>query len=251
MNFLALVRLDKWIAQTLIVSRKDASGMIRAGRVSVNGQKSVPDAKVDPEKDTVSVDAEPVSYAKYLYFMLNKPAGLVCANEDKRDGTVLSLFPKEYRAKGISTVGRLDKDTVGLLLVTNDGALAHKLLSPKSHAEKTYFVRTDKPFVPEDIGTMRRGIVIDGKNTAPARLELCENDAFGAYVTLTEGKFHEVKRLCYACGEKEVLYLRRDRFAGLSLDETLESGEWRALTETEISLLKAAPAEKDKITENL
>ena len=221
MNSLALVRLDKWIAQTLIVSRKDASGMIRAGRVSVNGQKSVPDAKVDPEKDTVSVDAEP------------------------------SLFPKECRDKGISTVGRLDKDTVGLLLVTNDGALAHKLLSPKSHAEKTYFVRTDKPFVPEDIETMRRGIVIDGKNTAPARLELCENDAFGAYVTLTEGKFHEVKRLCYACGEKEVLYLRRDRFAGLSLDETLESGEWRALTETEISLLKAAPAEKDKITENL
>ncbi len=248
---MALVRLDKWIAQTLIVSRKDASGMIRAGRVTVNGQKSVPDAKVDPETDTVTADGTPIGYAKHLYFMLNKPAGLVCANEDKRDGTVLSLFPKEYRDKGLSTVGRLDKDTVGLLLVTNDGALSHKLLSPKSHAEKTYFVRADKPFAPEDIETMRRGIVIDGKNTAPARLELCESDAFCAYVTLTEGKFHEVKRLCYACGEKEVLYLRRDRFAGLVLDETLACGAWRALTEPEIALLRTGSAEKDKITENL
>ena len=225
--------------------------MIRAGRVTVNGQKSAPDAKVDPETDTVTADGKPISYAQHLYFMLNKPAGLVCANEDKRDGTVLSLFPKEYRDKGLSTVGRLDKDTVGLLLVTNDGVLAHKLLSPKSHAEKTYFVRVDKPFVPEDIETMRRGIVIDGKNTAPAQLELCESDRLCAHVTLTDGKFHEVKRLCYACGEKEVLYLRRDRFAGLVLDATLACGAWRALTEPEIALLRTGSAEKDKITENL
>lgn len=225
--------------------------MIRAGRVTVNGQKSVPDAKVDPETDTVTADGKPISYAQHLYFMLNKPAGLVCANEDKRDGTVLSLFPKEYRDKGLSTVGRLDKDTVGLLLVTNDGVLAHKLLSPKSHAAKTYFVRVDKPFVPEDIETMRRGIMIDGKNTAPAQLELCESDRLCAHVTLTDGKFHEVKRLCYACGEKEVLYLRRDRFAGLVLDETLACGAWRALTEPEIALLRTGSAEKDKITENL
>ena len=225
--------------------------MIRAGRVTVNGQKSVPDAKVDPETDTVTADGKPISYAQHLYFMLNKPAGLVCANEDKRDGTVLSLFPKEYRDKGLSTVGRLDKDTVGLLLVTNDGVLAHKLLSPKSHAKKTYFVRADKPFVPEDIETMRRGIVIDGKNTAPAQLELCESDRLCAHVTLTDGKFHEVKRLCYACGEKEVLYLRRDRFAGLVLDATLACGAWRALTEPEIALLRTGSAEKGKITENL
>lgn len=225
--------------------------MIRAGRVTVNGQKSVSDAKVDPETDTVTADGKPISYAQHLYFMLNKPAGLVCANEDKRDGTVLSLFPKEYRDKGLSTVGRLDKDTVGLLLVTNDGVLAHKLLSPKSHAEKTYFVRADKPFVPEDIETMRRGIVIDGKNTAPAQLELCESDRLCAHVTLTDGKFHEVKRLCYACGEKEVLYLRRDRFAGLVLDATLACGAWRALTEPEIALLRTGSAEKGKITENL
>lgn len=238
MNALALVRLDKWIAQTLVVSRRDASAAIRAGRVNVNGERSSPDAKVEPEKDTVCFDGEPVNYTPFLYFMLNKPAGLVCANDDKRDGTVMSLFPKEYLDKGLSTVGRLDKDTVGLLLVTNDGALAHKLLSPKSHAEKTYFVTADKPFVPEDIETMRRGIVIDGKNTAPARLELSGEDACSAYVTLTEGKFHQVKRLCYACGEKEVLFLRRDRFAGLALDPSLDRGAWRALTKEEIGLLK-------------
>lgn len=245
---MALVRLDKWIAQTLVISRKEASMAIRAGRVTVEGCAAVSaDTKVDAQLAEVRFDGKKVGYTEHLYFMLNKPAGLVCANEDARDGTVMALFPKEYRDKGISTVGRLDKDTVGLLLVTDDGALAHRLLSPKSHAEKTYFVKTDKPFAPEDIETMRRGIVIEGKNTAPAHLELCADDPFSAYVTLTEGKFHEVKRLCYACGEKEVVYLRRDRFAGLSLDLAIAEGEWRALTESELQILKKNAEKQGKL----
>lgn len=237
---MALVRIDKWIAQTLVISRKEASAAVRARRVTVNGRTVGADEKVDPERDTVLFDGKPLAYTEHLYFMLNKPSGLVCANEDAHDGTVMALFPKEYRDKGLSTVGRLDKDTVGLLIVTEDGALAHRLLSPKQHVEKTYFVTADKPFVPEDIVVMRRGIVIEGKNTAPALLELCEHDPYSARVTLTEGKFHEVKRLCYACGEKNVTCLRRERFAGLELDATLAEGEWRALTAEELAVLKKA-----------
>ena len=234
------LRLDKYIASALVLSRKDAAAAVRRGRVCVNGAaERSGDAKVDPARDSVTFDGAPVAYAEFLYFMLNKPAGLVCANEDKRDGTVMSLFPPEYLDKGIFTVGRLDKDTVGLLVVTNDGALAHTLLSPKSHAEKTYLVTADKPFLSEDIDTMRRGIVIEGKNTAPARLDLSSDNPYEARVTLTEGKFHEVKRLCYACGEKNVLALQRIRFAGLVLDQTLAEGKWRPLTGAEIKNLKS------------
>ncbi len=234
-----LVRLDKYIASVLVVSRKDAAAFIKKGRITVNGvcAKSG-DSKVDSEKDTVTFDGETLTYSEFLYFMLNKPKGFVCAAEDRRDGTVLELFPPEYRAKGISTVGRLDKDTTGLLIITNDGALTHALLSPKNHVEKTYLVTCDKPFCEGDKQTMLDGITIDGKQTAPARLELSE-DAFTARVTLTEGKFHEVKRLCYACGEKEVTSLERLTFAGLALDETLDRGEWRELTGEELALLKS------------
>ncbi len=234
-----MVRLDKYISASLVISRKDASGLIRKGRVTVDGclAKSA-DMKIDPDSSTVICDGEPLSYSEFIYIMLNKPKGLVCSSEDRRDNTVISLFPVEYTDKGISCVGRLDKDTTGLLLVTNDGALAHRLLSPKHHAEKKYFVTADKPFTEADIETMKKGIVIEGKNTAPALLELIHEKPECAYVTLTEGKFHEVKRLCYACGQKEVTALDRTEFAGLSLDPALAEGEWRLLTEDEINILK-------------
>ena len=235
---MAKIRLDKYIASALIISRKDAAALIKKGRITVNGlvEKSS-DAKIE-DGSTVVFDGERLVYSEHLYFMLNKPKGLVCASEDRRENTVISLFPKEYADKGISCVGRLDKDTVGLLLVTNDGALSHRLLSPKSETPKKYLVRTDKPFDVADIETMRRGIVIEGKNTAPAALEICAENPFEATITVTEGKFHEVKRLCYACGEKEVVFLKRLEFGALRLDESLAEGEWRALTDEEIKMMK-------------
>ena len=233
-----MVRLDKLISATLVISRKDATIAVKKGRVTVNGEVvKKADMKVDTEKDKITFDGESISYSEYIYIMLNKPKGLVCASEDRKDNTVISLFPVEYTDKGISCVGRLDKDTTGLLIVTNDGALAHKLLSPKYEKEKVYYVTADKPFAETDKETMLKGIVIEGKNTAPAKLELIPENPECAYVTLTEGKFHEVKRLCYACGEKQVLELKRTEFCGLSLDENLDEGEWRNLTEEEIEIL--------------
>lgn len=235
-----MIRLDKYIASTLLVGRREASDIIRKGRISVDGKivKSA-DSKIDSEKSCVEFDGKKLSYSEFIYIMLNKPAGLVCSSEDRKESTVISIFPKEYTDKGISCVGRLDKDTTGLLLVTNDGPLSHNLLSPKHHAKKKYFVVCDKPFEQSDIEIMKKGIVIEGKNTAPATLELTE-EPMCAYVTLTEGKFHEVKRLCYACGQKEVIQLRRTEFAGLILDDKLSEGEWRFLTEEEIKKLKNA-----------
>jgi len=233
-----VVRLDKLISATLVISRKDATIAIKKGRVTVNGEvMKKADAKVDADNDKITFDGESIAYSEHIYVMLNKPKGLVCASEDRKDNTVISLFPIEYTDKGISCVGRLDKDTTGLLIVTNDGALAHKLLSPKSQKEKVYYVTADKPFTEADKDTMLKGIVIEGKNTAPAKLSLIEGQPENAYVTLTEGKFHEVKRLCYACGEKEVLELKRTEFCGLKLDEALDEGDWRNLTEDEIAIL--------------
>ncbi len=228
------IRLDKMVADMLVVGRKEAAAYLKKGNVQVNGRTVTDGAyKADPQSDVIIFEGKPVTYSPYLYLMLNKPSGYVCSSGGKDGESVLSLFPAAYRDKGIACVGRLDKDTVGLLLVTNDGQTAHRLLAPKTHAEKRYYVRCDKPFLPEDAEILRRGIVIEGKNTAPARLERIENDPFAAFVTLTEGKFHEVKRLCYACGEKEVLTLRRDAFAGLTLDPTLAEGDWRPLTDDE------------------
>ncbi len=238
---MSVIRLDKYVSSSLIVSRKDASGIIRSGRISVNGTVCKAfDKKVEPDADSIALDGEMLSYSEYIYIMLNKPSGLICASEDAKAKTVFSLFPKEYADKGLSCVGRLDKDTFGLLLLTNDGALAHRLLSPKSKITKKYFVKCDKPFSASDGDVLREGIVIEGKRTSPAALEICENDEKSAYITLTDGKFHEIKRLCYACGAKEVVFLKRVEFASLKLDEFLEYGEWRNLTDDETNKLKSA-----------
>ena len=168
--------------------------------------------------------------------MLNKPAGLISSTE-KNDSSVLSLFDKSYADKGLFPCGRLDKDTVGLLIMTTDGDLAHRLLSPKHHAEKTYYVECDKEFTDDDVALMEEGIMMDGKKTQPALLEILD-DKSTALITLTEGKFHEIKRLCYACRQKDVTYLKRLTFGGIVLDENLEEGEWRNLTEQELEILR-------------
>ncbi len=170
--------------------------------------------------------------------MLNKPQGLISSTDDASEKTVMSLFDKSYCDKGLFPCGRLDKDTVGLLIMTTDGALAHRLLSPKHHAQKLYFVKCDNAFTADDIALMKDGIMMDGKKTKPAILEICEDTCCGK-ITLTEGKFHEIKRLCYACGKKEVLYLKRLSFGNIQLDENLEEGSWRHLTQEEIEILKS------------
>ena len=168
--------------------------------------------------------------------MLNKPAGLISSTE-RNDSSVLSLFDKAFADKGLFPCGRLDKDTVGLLIMTTDGELAHRLLSPKHHAEKTYYVECDKEFTEDDVSLMKEGIMMDGKKTKEAVLEILE-DKNTALITLTEGKFHEIKRLCYACKQKDVTYLKRLTFGGIVLDENLEEGEWRNLTDEEIAILR-------------
>ncbi|MBO4950186.1 MAG: rRNA pseudouridine synthase [Clostridia bacterium] len=230
------VRLDKYISSTLVVSRKDAVSLIKSGRVSVNGNvKPKGDDKVDDSIDEVLFDGQKLTFAENIYIMLNKPRGLISATDGQ--GTVLSLFDKAFSDKGLFPCGRLDKDTVGLLIMTTDGALAHRLLSPKHHAEKTYYVECDKEFTQDDVTLMKEGIMMDGKKTQPAVLEILD-DPKTARITLTEGKYHEIKRLCYACRQKEVLLLKRLTFGGISLDESLSAGEWRELTDEELTILR-------------
>jgi len=233
---LAKVRLDKYISSTLVISRKDAVSLIKSGRVSVNGNvKPKGDDKVDDSLDEVLFDGQKLTFAENIYIMLNKPRGLISATDGQ--GTVLSLFDKAFSDKGLFPCGRLDKDTVGLLIMTTDGALAHRLLSPKHHAEKTYYVECDKEFTQDDVTLMKEGIMMDGKKTQPAVLEILD-DPKTAHITLTEGKYHEIKRLCYACRQKDVLFLKRLTFGGISLDESLSEGEWRELTDEELTILR-------------
>ncbi|MBQ7400247.1 MAG: rRNA pseudouridine synthase [Clostridia bacterium] len=235
---MAKIRLDKFISSTLVISRKDATSLIKSGRICVVGSPKIkPDDKVDDSLDEVLFDGERITFAENIYIMLNKPMGLISSTDDKSERTVLSLFDKSYADKGLFPCGRLDKDTVGLLIMTTDGALAHRLLSPKHHAEKTYYVECDKEFTEDDVALMKQGIMMDGKMTKPATLQIL-NDQKCAHITLTEGKFHEIKRLCYACRQKEVLYLKRLTFGGIHLDESLSEGEWRILSDEEIATLR-------------
>ena len=230
------IRLDKLLADSGRWSRKEAKELIRQGRVLVNDITSrESDRKIDPEPDRVTADGSPVNWEEYIYLMLNKPAGVLTATEDKRDRTVLDLVPKEYYRPGLAPVGRLDKDTVGLLLLTNNGPLAHHLLSPRHHVDKTYLAQVDGIGREEDISAFRAGIELaDGTKCLPAELEilgpgLCQ-------VTVREGKFHQVKRMLASRG-LPVRQLKRLTMGPLRLDEGLKEGDIRPLTGEEIALL--------------
>ena len=230
-------RLDKFISSQLPdVSRKDAREMLRRGEVSVNGavERSA-DRKVDAEKDAVKVSGTVIGYKKHLYIMLNKPAGVVCATRDGLSETVLELLPPHLRRQGLFPAGRLDKDTVGFVLITDDGALAHRILSPKNHVDKEYFVRL-RDDIPENAEEMfMAGIMLDDGMCLPARLKRLS--ARECELTLCEGRYHQIKRMFGALGN-EVLYLKRTKIAGIVLDENLTEGEARELTEDErINLL--------------
>ena len=234
-------RLDKIIASTGRFSRREVKLLVRQGRVLVDGvpARSAED-RMAPETAEITVDGERLAWRRYTWLMMNKPAGVLSATEDGRGKTVLDLLPEELRRRELFPVGRLDKDTEGLLLLTNEGGLAHDLLSPKKHVDKVYYARTAGELEEADCRAFAAGMVLgDGLECLPAGLEVLSAGAGGseALVTLREGKFHQVKRMLAARG-KPVLYLKRMKMGNLTLDPALEPGEYRFLTEEEVALLR-------------
>ena len=229
------MRLDKYLAEMGAGTRKEIGKAVRAGRVTVNGQASKNAAMQVTAEDDVRLDGALIAYETFVYYMLNKPAGVISATEDARERTVLDLISERQR-KGLFPVGRLDKDTEGLLLITNDGALAHRLLSPKHHVDKVYYARLDGPVGEAEKALFAQGLKVDDTLTAlPADLEIL-TPATEVRVTIREGKFHQVKRMFEAVG-REVLYLQRLSMGPLILDESRPKGGYRRLTEEEDSAI--------------
>ena len=232
------IRLDKFLADMGYGTRSEIKKETAKGSVTVNGTVvKRPETKIDTDKDAVSFKGEPAAYIQYEYFMLNKPAGVVSATLDSRETTVLELI-KDSRRDGLFPVGRLDKDTEGLLLITNNGELAHHLLSPKRHVDKVYFVRVRGQVTKDDEERFAKGLDIgDEKKTLPADLRILNcGEISEAEIIIREGRFHQVKRMFSAVG-KEVLYLKRLSMGALKLDERLAPGQYRRLTEEEVEKL--------------
>ena len=232
------IRLDKFLADMGFGTRSQVRQQIAGGNVTVNGLPARrPELKVDTEKDRVLFCGTEAAYAQYEYYMLNKPAGVVSATEDKKERTVLDLL-QERKRKDLFPVGRLDKDTEGLLLITNNGDLAHRLLAPGRHVDKVYYAEIDGKVTREDAELFRAGVDIgDKKKTMPAFLEILSSaDRSEILLTIREGRFHQVKRMFHAVG-KEVLFLRRIQMGPLKLDEKLRPGEYRRLTKEEVEKL--------------
>lgn len=237
-------RLDKLLASTGRWSRKDVKELVRQGRVTAGGQQVLrPEEKYELNND-IRVDGQPVCCQRFTYLMMNKPGGLLSATEDKCQQTVLDLLPEPYQRQGLFPVGRLDKDTQGLLLLTNDGELAHRLLAPKSHVDKVYLACVDGKVDRSDVLAFEEGLTLDdGLECLPAGLEPL-GEGRSCLVTLREGKFHQVKRML-ACRGKPVEQLKRLSMGPLQLDETLAPGQWRELTGTEVERLRAAVSDRE------
>ncbi len=235
-------RLDKIISNLGYGSRKEIKGLARKGFIEVDGVIEKDSSKlIDPEKSVIKINGEQIFYREFIYLMMNKPDGVVSATYDSRDETVIDLLEIDHQAFEPFPVGRLDKDTVGLLLLTNDGELNHRLISPKWKVDKVYYARIDKKVTEEDVEKFKKGITLDdGYVCKEAILEIIEATDEGSEVNITiqEGKFHQVKRMFEAVG-KNVTYLQRIEFGGLPLDKDLEEGEYRELTEEEVKHLKS------------
>ena len=239
------LRLDRYLADMGAGTRSELKKGIRAGLVLVNGEIEKDPGRKVTEEDSVSFRGRRIAYEKYVYYMLHKPAGVISATEDRRQKTVLDLIDEEDRRKDLFPVGRLDRDTEGLLLITNDGDLAHALLSPARHVDKVYLAQVDGPLEEEDAAAFARGLQVEEDFRAlPARLEILEKGAERslARVTIREGKFHQIKRMFQARG-REVLYLKRLSMGPLVLDEALAPGQWRRLKEEETAALREAGRE--------
>ncbi|MEO2078496.1 MAG: pseudouridine synthase [Bacillus sp. (in: firmicutes)] len=233
------MRIDKMLANLGYGSRKEVKQLLKSGSVKID-DVVVKDAKqhVDPEKQTVTLNGEVIEYREFIYLMMNKPQGVLSATEDNHTETVIDLLELEDQVYEPFPVGRLDKDTEGLLLITNDGQLAHRLLTPKKHVPKTYFAVIEGEVTEADITAFANGVTLDdGYETKPGELKILKSGIRSDIeLTITEGKFHQVKRMFEAVG-KRVVYLQRISMGPLELDETLELGEYRELTDEEIELL--------------
>ena len=239
------LRLDKYLADMGVGTRSEIKNYIRKGRVKIGGVVcNKPEQKVSFDQKDIQFDDKLITYVNYEYFMLNKPAGVVSATMDKVSQTVLDLITDKKR-KDLFPVGRLDKDTEGLLLLTNDGALAHQLLSPKKHVDKVYYAKVQGRVTASDQEAFWAGVDINEESlTLPAKLTILKSDDISEVeLTITEGKFHQVKRMFEAV-EKEVIYLKRLSMGGLVLDPKLELGEYRELTREEIDYLKQLKEEE-------
>lgn len=234
------MRLDKYLSNMGYGSRKEVKVLLKSKAVEVNGEiVRDPKVHVNEHKDHVIVQGEAVAYTEFIYLLMNKPQGVISATEDKYDKTVIDLLAESEQHFEPFPVGRLDKDTEGFLLLTNDGKLAHELLSPKKHVDKTYFARVEGIVTEEDVEAFKAGVVLDdGYVTKPAHLLILESGAVSEIeLTITEGKFHQVKRMFESVG-KRVIYLKRLSMGPLSLDPDINLGNYRHLTEEEVSSLK-------------
>lgn len=235
------MRLDKYLVSCAVGSRTEVKNFLKSGRVTVNGKKEKSaKLQINEETDEICFDGQKLTYEEFVYYMMNKPQGVISATEDPKHKTVLDLLDDYARAKEVFPVGRLDIDTHGLLLLTNDGKLAHALLSPKRHVNKTYLAQVDGIMTQEDVETFAQGIPLKDFTCQPAKLELVsidrEKNQSLVRVTIAEGKFHQVKRMVAYCG-KEVVNLKRLTMGTLALDENLKRGEWRRLTKEELENL--------------
>lgn len=229
-------RLDKILSSYFSLSRADTKKMMKKQCVKVNGEAvKAPDIKVDPEKDKITVAGKEIVFKKHIYIMMNKPKGVISASDDKRAETVVDLVPKELYRDGLFPAGRLDKDTTGFVLLTDDGDFAHRILSPKNHVEKTYLALLEKPLTQSDIEHFLSGVELkDGTLCLEAKVRMKEGNT--AEVIIHEGKYHQVKRMFAALGNR-VLELRRVRIGNLPLDEALGEGECREITDEELLLI--------------
>ncbi len=231
-------RIDKIIASQSTNSRKEAQRLIKSGAVFINGEVcKKTDHKVDTEKDVIKVNGQVLNYSKHIYIMMNKPGGVVSATEDKLDKTVLDILPDNMKRNGLFPAGRLDKDTEGLLIITNDGEFAHRMLSPKKHVEKKYIAELDGEITESVIGKFEEGVVFsDGTKCMPAKLELYKNSKKTGLVTICEGKFHQVKKMFAVCGIN-VVHLKRISIGNLYLDSKLPIGCCKLLTNLDKELI--------------
>lgn len=237
-----MIRLDKFLSEMSSWTRSEVKKIVRTGSVTVDGNEvKKPETKIDEKLSIVRVDGRQIKYNKYEYYMLNKPKGFVSATTDREHKTVVDIISSSEK-KDLFPVGRLDIDTEGLLLITNDGELAHRLLAPKNHVEKTYYVEVSGILDDADVDAVEKGLDIgEEKNTIPAKMEILktdiQNNISSCYLTIHEGKFHQVKRMMKKLG-KTVTYLKRVSMGSLILDSKLKKGNYRKLTEQEIIELK-------------
>ena len=236
------MRLDKFLANSGIGTRKEVKIILKKGKIKVN-EKIVKDAKmqVDEIKDDVKIEGEKITYKPFVYIMMNKPSGVISATEDGKHKTVIDLLCEKYKNYKVFPVGRLDIDTEGLLLLTNDGVLAHNLLSPKKHVDKKYYVELKEPLTIEKKKILENGIKLEENFvTKKAKIEIIDKDedieVNSVFITISEGKFHQVKRM-FKFVENEVLYLKRGKMGKLLLPEDLKLGEYRELSEEEMNLI--------------